>query len=79
MEMIAFKEQLFIEGAKKGFTEMEIYYQNSRKLNTHIYKGDVDSYKIAIEGGVSFRGIYEGKMGYAIRKRSMSYDCPITG
>lgn len=68
-EILAFKERLFAEGKKKGFSDMEIYYQSSRKSNVKIYQGDVDDYHFAVEGGVSFRGLNNGKMGYAYSEK----------
>ncbi|KMK76612.1 peptidase U62 [Alkalihalobacillus pseudalcaliphilus] len=67
--MIQFKEQLFEQGNKHGFTEMELYYQSTNRFNTQLFNGEVDGYKVSSEGGVSFRGIYNGKMGYAYTEK----------
>ncbi|WP_084031570.1 TldD/PmbA family protein [Anaerobacillus arseniciselenatis] len=69
MDILTFKENLFVKGAELGFSDMELYFQKNGKFSTKIFKGDVDSYNIAIDGGVSFRGIFEGKMGYAYTEK----------
>ena len=53
MDMIQFKEQLFEQGNKHGFTEMELYYQSTNRFNTQLFNGEVDGYKVSSEGGVS--------------------------
>lgn len=64
MNLQALKEALFTRGAAMGFTDMEIYYQSSREVNIKVFKGEIDTYSIATDGGLSFRGRYAGKMGY---------------
>ncbi|MCT8138459.1 TldD/PmbA family protein [Anaerobacillus sp. CMMVII] len=69
MDIVKFKNDLFSQGEEVGFTDMELYYQSNGKFSTKIFKGEIDSYSIAIEGGVSFRGIINGKMGYAYTEK----------
>lgn len=69
MDILNFKDSLFTKGNDYGFSDMELYYQSGGKFSTKIYKGDVDSFSIANVGGVSFRGIYQGKMGYAYTEK----------
>ncbi|MED1561777.1 peptidase U62 modulator of DNA gyrase [Alkalihalobacillus alcalophilus ATCC 27647 = CGMCC 1.3604] len=69
MDIVAFKEQLFKAGTAKGFTDMEIYYQSSQRFNTQVFKGEIDAYQIAVEGGLSFRGLINGKMGYSYTEK----------
>lgn len=69
MDIVTFKDTLFEKGAELGFSDMELYYQSSEKLTIKIYKNEVDSYQVAVDGGVSFRGIYNGQMGYAYTEK----------
>ena len=34
-----------------------------------IFKGEIDSYETSEEGGLGFRGLYNGKMGYAYTEK----------
>lgn len=65
MEIQDFKELLFAAGREQGFTDMEIFYSVSKATNVTVLKQEVKNYVIAEQGGVSFRGLYEGKMGYS--------------
>ncbi len=69
MDILTFKESLFAQGRDLGFSDMELYYQNNGKFSTKIFKGEIDSYNIAVEGGVSFRGILNGQMGYSYTEK----------
>ncbi|UCZ54042.1 TldD/PmbA family protein [Bacillus shivajii] len=69
MDILQFKDQLFEKGKTLGFSDMEIYYQSNTKFSTKVYKGDIDSYDLAKEGGVAFRGMYNGQMGYAYTEK----------
>lgn len=69
MEQTALKEMLFARGAKMGLTDMEVYYQSSRHFEVNIFKGEVDRYTLAEDGGLSFRGLFGGKMGYAYAEK----------
>ena len=37
MELKQFKEQLFVEGEKKGFSNVELYYEKTDKLSCDVY------------------------------------------
>ncbi len=65
MDIKQFSTELFARGARLGFSEMEVYYQANNKFNARVFKGEIDSYSIAGDGGLAFRGIYGGKMGNA--------------
>lgn len=69
MNVRKFKETLFARGREAGFTDMELYYQQDETFSTNIFKGEVDKLTIAADGGVSFRGLLGGKMGYAYTER----------
>ncbi len=65
MNLHALKEALFARGAALGFTDMEIFYQSTNRFSGNIFKGEIDRYTIAVDGGLAFRGRLNGKMGYA--------------
>lgn len=60
-----FKDRLFKEAEKAGFTEYEIYYEGGESLGINAYKKEIDRYELNKTMGISFRGLYNGKMGYA--------------
>lgn len=69
MDLKQFKETLFERGARLGFTEMELYYQSSSELEISAFKGEVDEYSLSVDGGVSFRGLHGGHMGYSYSEK----------
>ncbi|MBP3038535.1 TldD/PmbA family protein [Bacillaceae bacterium Marseille-Q3522] len=69
MNMNDFQEALFTLGEKAGFQDMEIYYDRKEEFSCQLFEEEVDSYKTSEVAGVSFRGLYEGKMGYAYTEK----------
>jgi PmbA protein len=69
MNLQEFKERLFQLGEQHGFTDMELYYEREEKFACELYKGEIDSYDTSEVFGTSFRGLYEGKMGYAFTEK----------
>jgi PmbA protein len=65
MDIKVFKDKVFIKAEKEGFQEYEIYYSKSDKLNIQVYNQEVDKYSVCNTLGVSFRGLFNGKMGYS--------------
>lgn len=64
-----FVKLLFQKGEKAGIKDMEIYTQNNSELELMVFKGEIDKYSKAEEEGLSFRGIYNGKMGYSYTEK----------
>lgn len=60
-----FKEDVFARGKQAGFTDMELYHSSSNRFQVRVFQGEVDSYTLAQEGGWSFRGRFNGKVGNA--------------
>lgn len=58
-------DQLFKRGKEKGFEAQEIYYSTAESLNLSVYEGKVEKFNLSEQGGLSYRGIVSGKMGYA--------------
>ncbi|MUK87652.1 TldD/PmbA family protein [Ornithinibacillus sp. L9] len=69
MELSTFRDQLFTEGEKLGITELELYYEKQDSFACQIFKGEVDEYESSTVNGVSVRGLYNGKMGYAYTEK----------
>ncbi len=69
MDIAELKELIFDEGKNQGFTDMEVYYQSNSEFSCKVYKGEIDDYSMSQEGGISFRGIYNGNMGYAYTEK----------
>ncbi|WP_055665566.1 TldD/PmbA family protein [Desnuesiella massiliensis] len=65
MDLKQFKEKVFEKAAQEGFKEYEIYFSKSNALSLEIYEKEVDKYSVNGSMGVSFRGIYNDKMGYS--------------
>ncbi len=65
MEFLEFKEKLFKEAKNKGFDECEIYYIDRESINITAYEQEVDKYNLNTTFGISFRGMYNKKMGYS--------------
>lgn len=60
-----FKEKVFSKAKAQGFTEYELYYVDGNSFRVNIYRKEIDQYSINSYIGLSFRGIYNGKMGYS--------------
>ena len=69
MELQAMKSLIFQQGEALGFTDMEIDYVSSRNLNCNVYNQEIDDFTISQDGGLAFRGLYQGKMGYAYTEK----------
>jgi PmbA protein len=74
MDIKDFTAKLFEEGYKIGFTDMEIYHVSGEEFEVTAYEKTIDSYKINTDIGLSFRGIIEGKMGYAFTEKFETED-----
>jgi PmbA protein len=60
-----FKEKLFMKAKEASFSEYEIYYEEGESLEIQAFKKEIDKYSFNKKLGISFRGLYNGKMGYA--------------
>jgi len=60
-----FTEKLFAEAAKAGIAPSEVYFaeQDTIKVSTH--KQALETFAVASTAGLSFRGMVDGRMGYA--------------
>lgn len=65
MEFGAFKEAVIACCAQRGITEFELYYQSSESTSVGAFQQEINQFTGSVEGGVCFRCIVDGKMGYA--------------
>jgi PmbA protein len=69
MEYAAFKDELFTRAVSNGFTDCELFYTSSASFSVKIFKGEIDEYKNTDSAGASFRGTYNGRVGYAFTEK----------
>lgn len=65
MTLVEFKEAVFKKAEQCGFSEYEIYYSSDNSLGIQVFEGEIDKYTVSGNQGLSFRGLYNGKIGYA--------------
>lgn len=65
MQLDAFKALVFDLAQQAGFTQSEIYYAASDGFSVNISQGEIEDYTVENIAGLSFRGLYQGRMGYA--------------
>ncbi len=69
MNVTDFQQKLFEQGAQTGFTDMELYYEREEKFGCEVFKGEIDKYESSEVAGLSFRGVYNGNMGYSFTEK----------
>lgn len=69
MEFKEFKEKLFSRARDFNFDKYEVYYGKSEALNMSSSRGEIERYGLSSHRGISFRGIYKGKMGYSYTEK----------
>ena len=65
MDLKYFKDKLFSEAKIHGFESCEVYYSSGSSFSVMVRNGNVEEYKNTESGGLSFRGVFDGKMGYS--------------
>lgn len=60
-----FKNCIMSRCEELGIAEYELYYQTAESTSVSVYQHEINQFSAALEGGVCFRCIHEGKMGYA--------------
>ena len=65
MDFNAFKEAVIAKCAQMGITEYELYYENAESTSIGAFQHEINQFTCSTEGGVCFRCIFGGKMGYA--------------
>ena len=65
MDFNAFKEAVIKKCAEMGIAEYELYYQNAESTSIGAFQHEINQFTCSTEGGICFRCIHGGKMGYA--------------
>ena len=60
-----FKNCIIARCAQLGVTDYELYYQTAESTSVSAFQREINQFSSAVEGGVCFRCIRDGKMGYA--------------
>ncbi|MBQ4637339.1 MAG: TldD/PmbA family protein [Clostridia bacterium] len=57
---------ILLEKAKEaGFEKAEVYAVSGESFAVSVFNGEIDAYNVNSSTGISFRGLYGGKMGYS--------------
>lgn len=62
-------DKIFKAGKAAGMGDMEVYISEGEVFEVKIFKSEIDSYKLAQNSGLGFRGFYEGKIGYSYTEK----------
>ena len=65
MDFNGFKSAVIARCQALGIEGYELYYQTGESTSVGVFQQEVDRFTSAVEGGVCFRCIVDGKMGYA--------------
>ena len=65
MDFNAFKAAVIAKCEALGITEYELYYQAAESTSISAFQHEINQFTSSIEGGVCFRCIVNGKMGYS--------------
>ena len=60
-----FKQLVIAECASQGIAEYELYYQVSSSTSVDTFQHSINEFSSNLNGGLCFRCIVGGKMGYA--------------
>ncbi|MBP0726559.1 TldD/PmbA family protein [Bacillus sp. RG28] len=69
MKIQEFKDLVFKRAAELNLIEYELYYHQSDSVEINVFQQEIDQYSNNSEIGVSFRCLYEGKMGYSFTEK----------
>ena len=65
MNFEQFKNIVMAYAQEKGLAEYELYFQGGESVCVTVFGHEVDAFESSCQGGVCFRCIVKGKMGYA--------------
>lgn len=65
MNFQEFKQCIIARCEEQGIADYELYYQTAESTSVSAYQQEINQFSGALEGGVCFRCIRSGKMGYA--------------
>ena len=65
MNRSEFLDRLFAGAKAAGIEECEAYFSSGESFDVDILEGELREYSVSNRSGMCFRGLYQGKMGYA--------------
>ena len=65
MDFNTFKQAVIAAAEKLGIAEYELYYSSSESTSVGTFHHEINEFSSSLDGGVCFRCIVDGKMGYA--------------
>lgn len=65
MNYTEFKKAVISAAEKLGIKEYELYYTSSESTSVDVFKHEINEFSSSVTGGVCFRCLVGGKMGYA--------------
>ena len=65
MDYQSFKSVVIAKCEQMGLNEYELYYQSGSSTSIDTFRHEINEFSASEEGGVCFRCIVNGKMGYA--------------
>ena len=65
MDFQGFKKAVIAKCEELGIADYELYYQSAESTSVSAFQHGINQFTSSIEGGVCFRCIWNGKMGYA--------------
>lgn len=65
MDFNAFKQIVIAKAQAMGIAEYELYYQAGQSTSIEAFQHEINEFSASTEGGICFRCIVGGKMGYA--------------
>ncbi|MBE6533608.1 MAG: hypothetical protein E7678_01370 [Ruminococcaceae bacterium] len=65
MDFNSVKEYLFDAAKSAGLDEYEVYFMESDGISAETLKDEISSFVSQVSGGICFRCIVDGKIGYA--------------
>ena len=61
-------EKIF-ESGKDSLDDMEVFIEQEKEIEIDVFEGEIDKYNISESGGLSFRGVSNGKIGYSYTEK----------
>lgn len=58
-------DKLFEIGKEKGFEAQEVYHVTATNTSIKVYEGEIETLDSSMTGGLSYRGLINGKLGYS--------------
>jgi len=68
MDYRALTDKLFNKGKEK-MEDLEVFIERSKEIEIGVFGRELDKYSISESGGLSLRGVHEGKMGYSYTEK----------